>query len=233
MDNCLPYELSRFRPVTTENLDFYVSPYHSINEGEYQLASDAVDSLYRNLGLARERKKFQIFLCSNIEEMNILSNMTKYYGYVGGFANMEQKYAVYTYDTPVHKHEFVHLILDKPSGSSYILGEGMATLFGGISPFVSYAEGKRFLKKGYENSEYDFQRLYKREISNTRDNVPSYTTAAVVCEYIKREFGIKALLEMYHDPKINDDNLLQELAERENITKDRLVKRIESIIFEE
>lgn len=233
LDNCLPYELARFKFITTENLDFYVSPFHVVDERLYKTASKAIDSLYRVLKPDAKKDKFRVFMCSSIEEMNILSNMTKYYGYVGGFANMGAKYAVYTYDTPIHKHEFVHMILGKTKGKGFILGEGIASLYGGLSPQVSYADGKKQLKRGYEDSQYNFEQLYTRKIFNARDNTPSYTTAAVVCEYIQRDFGIEKLLEFYYDPNINDKNLLAELSTLKNITEDDLIKKIEKIILSE
>ncbi|GAA4182791.1 hypothetical protein GCM10022218_40470 [Sphingobacterium ginsenosidimutans] len=231
-DNCLPYELSRFQNVPTEYLDFYISPYHTISRSALTSASKTVDSLYNVLRPGQNKEKFKIFMCSNIEEMDILSNMTKYYGYVGGFTNMEEKYAVYAYDSPIHKHEFVHLILGKRSGMGYILGEGIPTLYGGVSPQISYYEGRMELQEGYRKALYNFEKLYNREISNAKNNVPSYTIAAVVCEYIRRKFGLDELLALYYNPNINDDNLLVELARKSLITKERLIDEIEVIIFE-
>jgi len=133
----------------------------------------------------------------------------------------------------MHKHEFVHLILGKSRGQGFILGEGIPTLYGGISPLISYDDGKEQIREGYKNSRYDFEKLYRREVANARDNTPSYTTAAIVCEYIRSNFGIEKLIELYYDPNINDENLLGELSKLRKITEPNLVKEIEKIILEE
>src|SRR5690606_8313903 len=130
-------------------------------------------------------------------------------------------------------HEVVNLIICKSRVQGFNLGEGIPTLYGGILPLISYDEGKEQIREGYKNSRYDFEKLYRREVANARDNTPSYTTAAIVCAYIRSNVAVEKLIELYYDPNINDENLLGELTKLRKITEPKRVKEIEKIILEE
>lgn len=227
LDNSIYYEKHKFVLYKTSNIDFYISPYKKVSKRELESASEVIDSLYNVLVTRNKKKKIQAYVCSNIEEMNIIANMTKYYGRQGGFANPEANFAAYMYENPVHMHEFVHLLLDFHQENNFILEEGIATFFGGLNPQQSYHQGKIKVQECVENSSCNIEDL----ISNRDDLTLNYSMWGILCEYIINTLGKEILFDLLYDKSIHDKNLISNICDLNKITKEQLIKELRNLIL--
>ncbi len=231
LDNCLEYESKRFNHIKTDYIDFYISKWYDFTEEDCLQAAREYDDLYDLLKPPVPKKRMKNFVCASPEEMNILANMEEYYGYVGGFANSECNFIVAHKKEVFYKHEFVHAILGSPaSGKCWHLSEGMATRFGGFRESDDFDYCLQYLREGYASGRFNFDDLYHRKISNPTDNAPTYSFAALLCEYILQKWGMDTLREMYYNPEITDDNLLSILENKANLDKEGLIRQIEALI---
>lgn len=231
IDNCKDYEKYIFHKFITSNIIFYISNWYDINEEDLLNANLKFDSLYNFLSPKKTKPIVENYLCASVEEMNILNNMTYFYGYVGGFTNIEQNYIVAHYNEPFYTHEFVHVLLGSPTGNCFILGEGIASFLGGLSHNVTYKQGLEYLKSCYRNGRCTFDLLYERKIFNPRDNTPTYAFAGAFCEFLISRYGMDSFYDLYYDKEVNDRNLLEKVSEKEGIDREEIIDAIEKIIM--
>jgi len=227
LDNAINYERHRFIFRETTDIDFYCSPYKTIDETELMRGSGAIDSLYGMLITRGERKRIQVYWCSSIEEMNIVANMAKYYGYQGGFANSDLGFAAYMYESPVHTHEFVHLLLNGTKEHNFIMEEGMASLFGGLNPNQGYGDGKMLVRECLLNGTCSVEDLTR----NRRALNLNYSVWATICEYVIKKLGKDKLFEMYYGKAVNDTNLIEEVCGMLDISEKQMFADLEAMIL--
>lgn len=228
LDNAINYERHRFILHKTPNIDYYASPYKSVTDEELMRGSEVIDSLYDVLLTRRDRKRLEVYLCSNIEEMNIVGNMSKYYGRQGGYANSEANFAVYMYESPIHKHEFVHIILSGTKPHNFILDEGIATLFGGLNPGQSYGDGRRLVRDCLKSQSCRIEDL----ISNRNVLTLNYSMWALICEYIIKKLCKGKLFDMYYDERINEKNLISKVCDMLNISERQLLADLQTMAMD-
>ncbi|MBW6484451.1 MAG: hypothetical protein K0B10_15520 [Vicingaceae bacterium] len=231
IENCLPIEKNDlFNKIETKNITFYVSRfYNQIKEDEFKKASLYIDSLKQFFRINKPFIKFDYYMCNNEEEMNKLSNIVVWDGGVGGYTNFEQNFIVALTSTPIYAHEFIHILLGK-GGSCFFLGEGVASLYGGLSFNTSFDEGKKILKECYINNICNYEDLCKRKSYNNYNNTETYTFAAIICSYIIDSYGIDFFLNLYYDSKINTNNFFNELSIKTGQTPQYIKSQIEQII---
>jgi len=226
-DNAINYEKNLFSLYQTPNIDYYISPYKSFPKSELLKGSEVIDSLNNILLSKKDKRKIEVYLCSNIEEMNIVANMSKYYGRQGGFANSELGFTAFMYESPIHSHEFVHLLLCGTKKDNYILEEGIATLFGGLSPSQSYISGKNLIKECLISGTCSIEDI----IQNRKNLTLQYTIWAVFCEYIINKLGKDKLFEFYYDKNVNDSNIINKVCDIINISEDQLFINLKNAIL--
>lgn len=222
IDNCMHYEKHKFVHVQTPLIDYFISPWLKIDIEKLMDASEKLDSLSKLLIPNRKPTKIESFICASTEEMNLLTNMTHYYGYVGGFTHLDCKFIVSHNAPPDFIHEFIHVILGETSGNSFILGEGIASYFGGPSYNFNYRDALLYLKNCFESGRCTFDLLLQRKIFNPRDNHPTYSFAAVLCDYIINTYGYDYFYTLYNNKEISDDNLIENLCKDHNITREQI-----------
>ncbi len=230
IDNCKDYEKHRFSHIKTPNISFYISPWFGFKEDDLNKASEKMDSLFQVLKPQKSMPHVENFLCASIEEMNCLTNMTHFYGYVGGFTHIEQNFIVAHNNAPLYLHEFIHVLLGAAAGNSFILGEGLASYLGGLSHHHSYQDGLDYLKQCFEEGRCTFDLLWERKIHNQRDNIPTYGFAAAFCDFIITNYGYDYLLDLYNDPAISDQNLIEKVCQDQKLTKEDIVAAVKKII---
>lgn len=232
IENCMPIEKNNlFDRIETENITFYISKfYDQINNEELKKASLYIDSLRTFFKVNSFFTKFDYYMCNNEEEMNILSNIIVWDGGVGGYTNFEGNFIVAINDNPIY-HELIHIVLGK-GASCFFLGEGIASLYGGLSINTSFEEGKKTLKECYKNNICNYEDLCKRKSYNNYNSTETYTFAAIICSYIIDNYGMEFFMEMYYDPKINTSNFFEELSTKTQQTPQYIQSQIEKIIKE-
>lgn len=213
LDNCKEYDSYIFNQIETENIIFHISPFINISKSDLETASKEFDLLQIELGYLSNRTKVEYYMCSNESEMNMLSNIVVWNGGVGGFTNMESKYVVAISNNPFYKHEFVHVILGK-GAPCFFLGEGIASLIGGLNENTTYNEGLTELKDCFKSGRCNFDNLYERKVGNNYNMNPTYAFAAVFCKWLISEVGLNVFYEMYYDNSINTNNFLDKVIER-------------------
>lgn len=222
LDNCMEYEYHKFINYETKNISYYVSPFFKIDKSELEKSSLKFDSLRISLKRPPLSQKLKYFMCANEEEMNLLSNIVIWDGGVGGFTNMEQKFVVGLTNNVFYKHEFVHAILGV-GAPCFFLGEGIATLYGGLDGGkVPFTESIPELKECYNSGICNFDTLYARKVYSMYNNNLTYTFAAVFCDWIIEEIGYDAFLKLYYDPSITTNNFLKKVSDRLNISENKI-----------
>ena len=230
LDNCLDYELHRFNKFDTKNISFYISPHYTIPKNELEITSKRLDSLYTHFNRARPEKPVRYFMCSRQEEMQILCNIVSWNGYVGGFSNMEDNYIVAFSDEPFYEHEFVHSVLGI-GAPCFFLGEGIASLYGGLSNTTLLTESVAELKECYINNICNFTDLYNRKSYSEYNNNMTYAFAAIISRYIINNYGLDIFLEMYYDESITTKNFLEKLALYIDKAENEIIADIEEEIL--
>jgi hypothetical protein len=230
IENCKDLEKDRFYHFETPNITFYISKWREIDTISLNRASYRLDSIAKFLIPGSSIPHIQSYLCETVEEMNIITNMTHYYGFVGGFTHIENRFIVSYKAPPDYIHEFVHVILPPAAGMpNFFLGEGIASYLGGLSHHHSYQYGKEYLKDCFDSGRCTFDLLLARKIYNQYDNTPTYAFAAAICDYIITNYGYDYFFELYHNPDVNDTNVMDKICDDKNISKKRLIRGISQI----
>ena len=229
LDNCIDYEKGRFKKFSTENIIFYISPLHKrIGDHLYTEANKTVDSLYNSLPTLKKRAKFEVFLCSSVEEVNLLSNLTRYYSKQLAFANPDFNTVVMMYDSPIHKHEFVHAVVGGDRSDSRILNEGIATLYGGLSPQQGFNDGIKELKILLKKEDKDLEQVFKANNST----IVNYTIYGLIAEFLEEKLGRKELFALHYDKEINDKNLIEIASQAMRISVPTFWKLLHNFIVQ-
>jgi len=230
LDNCKEYEKYRFNSYKTQYITFYTSPWIKADTIKMVEASNALSELYSKLTPDKPLQNITNFVCSSVEEMNILTNMTHYYGYVGGFAQMDDNFIVSHNGPYDYIHEFIHILLGNTAGGSFFLGEGVASYYGGLSYKTSYKEGLRYLKGCFAEKRCTFDLLLAKKIYNQRDNTPGYAFAALICDFIINNYGYSYFMSLYNNPEVTDANLLNIVSADNQITVEDVLNNLIKII---
>lgn len=230
IDNCKDHESWRFNIVETPNIVFFVSPWQEVDSVELFEASVKLDSISKFLKPDEKIPQIESYLCSSMEEMNLLTNMTHYYGYVGGFTHMDRNFIVSHNAPPGYIHEFIHIILGRTGGGSFFLGEGVASYLGGPSHIVSYKDGLKYLRDCFDTGRCTFDLLFDREIYNPRDNIPTYAFAGAICDFIVSTYGWEYFLSLYYDKTVTDENLIDRICSDKKVTKSFVLDSIKNIL---
>jgi hypothetical protein len=226
IDNCMHYEKRKFVHVNTPLIDYFISSWLKYDTVQLMNASKKLDSLSKLLVPKKTPTKIVSFICASTEEMNLLTNMTHYYGYVGGFTHLDCQFIVSHNAPPDYIHEFIHVILGETSGNSFILGEGIASYFGGPSYNFNYSDALLYLKDCFESGRCTFDLLLQKKIFNPRDNYPTYSFAAVLCDYIINAYGYNYFYSLYNNKEISDDNLIEKICKDHNIARELIEQRV-------
>jgi hypothetical protein len=227
LDNAISYEKSRFKQYKTNNVNFYISPFRNFSTKELNETSKSIDDLYSILKTRKKRSVIDVYLCSNIEEMNIVANMSKYYGRQGGFSNSESNFTAYMYQSPKHLHEFVHVIMGGNKEQNSILEEGIASYYGGLNPNQTLSYGKTLVKNCLKNDGCKIEDL----MYNRKNLVLNYSVWAAICEYIIIKLGEKSLFNLFYDEDVNDKNLLDVLSNQLNTPKEMILSDIQKMFL--
>jgi hypothetical protein len=230
LDNCKDYETRDFYSFKTKNIHFFVSPFIKADTVEMLQSSRKVDSLCNRLSRNSPANPFSYYMCSNQNELLIISNIVSGEQYVGGYTNMEARYIVSITNKPFYPHEFIHVILGK-GASFFITGEGIASLYGGLSKQTTYCQGVQELQECYHSGRCNFDNLFGRKVYNLRNNNPTYAFAAVFCQYIINTAGISAFYTLYYDKEITDANFMDKVSRLIHKNKEEIRKGVEKLLF--
>lgn len=232
LDNCKPYDDSRFKTYATKNIIFRYSPFYNPEKERMKKASDQLESLYKQLKRPHLSSPVVYYMCANEEELNNLSNIVIWDGGLGGFTNIPDGYVVAINDDPFYKHEFVHAIL-KSSANCFFMQEGIASLYGGMNKGkLSYEQGIKELKAGYLSGKCNFDNLYAREVKAQYNSNLTYTFAAAFCKYLIDQYGLEYFYKLYYDKEITTDNFMQKVTAITGKTEQQIKNGVEGMIFQ-
>ncbi|WP_316842596.1 hypothetical protein [Pedobacter gandavensis] len=231
LDNCKPYDDSRFKTYATKNIIFHYSPFYKPDQQRMNKASEQMEVLYSQLRRPHLPKPLDYYLCATEEELNNLSNIVIWTGGLGAFTNIPEGYVVAINDDPLYKHEFVHAILQS-SANCFFMQEGIASLYGGMNKGkLSYEQGIRELKAGYLSGKCHFDNLYAREVKEQYNGSLTYTFAAAFCKYLIDQYGLDYFYKLYYNKEITTENFLQKVSASTGKTELEIKQGVEAVIF--
>ena len=230
LDNCKEYEKYKFNCFKTPYITFYTSPWIYADTTKMVEASNSLLMLHSKLTPDKPLRCIESFICSSVEEMNLITNMTHYYGYVGGCAQMDDNFIVSHRGSLDYTHEFIHLLLGPPAGSSFFLGEGVASYYGGLNYKTPYKEGLSYLKDCFAEARCTFDLLLAKKIYNQRDNTPGYAFAALLTDFIINNYGYSYFMSLYNNPEVTDETLLNVISRDNQIEIEEILNTLKSII---
>ncbi|TDO20327.1 hypothetical protein [Pedobacter duraquae] len=215
LDNCKPYDQTRFTEYKTKNINFYSSPFYHIPPAKMKAAAVELEKLNKQLKRPAITKPIDYFLCATEEELNNLSNIVIWNGGLGGYTNIPERFIVAISDNPDYKHEFVHALLGT-GANCFFLQEGMASLYGGMDEGAkTYEQGIKELKECYNSGDCNFEKLYARNIGQKYSSSLTYTFAAACCKYLINNYGLEYFYKLYYNKDITSENFLEKVS---NIT---------------
>lgn len=231
LDNCKEYDAVRFKKHQTKNLNFYVSPFYTVDKKAMEKASEQLERLYVQLKRPRLAKPIDYYLCATEEELNNLSNIVIWNGGLGGYTNIPEGFIVAINSNPDYKHEFIHAILGS-SANCFFLQEGIATLYGGMDKGMkSYEKGIEELKACYGTGQCNFDNLYAREVKQQYSSTLTYTFAGAFCKYLIDNYGLDYFYKLYYNEAITTENFMEKVSESTGKSQAEIRKGVEKLIL--
>jgi len=232
LDNCKEYDTGRFKKQETKNINFYISPFYTIDKKAMNDASEQLETLYVKLNRPRLKKRIDYYLCSTEEELNNLSNIIIWDGGLSGYTNIPEGFIVAINNNPVYNHEFVHAILGS-SANCFFLQEGIAALYGGMDKGAkSYEKGIEELKSCYTTGQCNFDNLYAREVKQTYSSSLTYTFAAAFCKYLIDNYGLNYFYKLYYNREITTENFMEKISKTTGKSQAEIRKGVEKLILQ-
>ncbi len=157
-------------------------------------------------------REFVVYSANSIADSYRLIGSLEFYNYfdakgiTGGMSDPHNNVILSGVRKPIHTHELIHLVVDFKSNR--FVGEGLASLYGGIG--AEPYQDKLAIAIGYlkKNNIHSFAELFQEKFfydTEFNTNRVEYALAALMLEKVRQQFGLVKYQAFIRKCKTNDE----------------------------